>query len=78
MPGARAIAIVVGVLLTAAACAGSPTASPTIRVGSKSFTESYILAEMVARLIEETGEARVDRRLGLGGTGIVYRALASG
>ena len=52
MPGARAIAIVVGVLLTAAACAGSPTASPTIRVGSKSFTESYILAEMVAEAAE--------------------------
>lgn len=49
-----------------------------IRVGSKSFTESYILAEIAAQVIEQAGEARVERRLGLGGTGITYRAIASG
>src|SRR5216684_1001102 len=48
-----------------------------IRVGSKSFTESYILAEIAAQVIERVGEARVDRRHGLGGTGITYRAIAS-
>ena len=47
-------------------------------VGSKSFTESYILGEIVADVIERAGEARVERRLGLGGTGITYRAVASG
>lgn len=67
-----------GLLLTVTACAASRTEPPTIRVGSKSFTESYILAEMVAQLVDETGEARAERRLGLGGTGIVYGALASG
>jgi osmoprotectant transport system permease protein len=51
---------------------------PVVRVGSKSFTESYILAELVARMLEQTGEARVERRFGLGGTGITYTALASG
>ncbi len=49
-----------------------------IRVGSKSFTESYILGEIAAQVIEQAGEARAERRLGLGGTGITYRALASG
>jgi osmoprotectant transport system permease protein len=49
-----------------------------IRVGSKSFTESYILAEIVAQVIERTGEARVERQLGLGGTGITQRAIVSG
>jgi osmoprotectant transport system permease protein len=58
------------------ACAESRP--PAIRVGSKSFTESYIVAEIVAQIIDETGEARAERRLGLGGTGIVYTALASG
>src|SRR5712691_1415044 len=48
-----------------------------IRVGSKSYTESYILAEIAAQVIERVGEARVDRRPGLGGTGITYRAIAS-
>src|SRR6266540_4359000 len=49
-----------------------------IRVGSKSFTESYILAEIAAQVIERVGEARVERQLGLGGTGLAYRAIASG
>src|SRR5688572_14205120 len=49
-----------------------------IRVGSKSFTESYILAEIAAQVIEQVGEARVERRVGLGGTGLTYRALESG
>jgi osmoprotectant transport system substrate-binding protein/osmoprotectant transport system permease protein len=49
-----------------------------IRVGSKSFTESYILAEIVAQVIERAGEARVERKLGLGGTGITQRAIVSG
>jgi osmoprotectant transport system permease protein len=49
-----------------------------IRVGSKAFTESYVLAEIVAQLVEQSGEARVERRLGLGGTGVTYRALESG
>ena len=51
---------------------------PTLRVGSKSFTESYILAEIVAQIIDETGEARAERRLGLGGTGLAWGALAAG
>jgi osmoprotectant transport system permease protein len=49
-----------------------------LRVGSKSFTESYILAEIAAQVIEAAGEARVERHLGLGGTGLVFRALESG
>jgi osmoprotectant transport system permease protein len=49
-----------------------------VRVGSKSFTESYILGEIMARIIEQVGEARVERKFGLGGTGITYRALESG
>jgi osmoprotectant transport system permease protein len=69
-------------MLLAALLAGSLTSCteerPTVRVGSKSFTESYILGEIVADVIERAGEARVERRLGLGGTGITYRAVASG
>src|SRR6266581_9011799 len=56
----------------------SAAADGVIRVGSKSFTESYILAEIAAQVIEQTGEARAERQLGLGGTGITYRAITSG
>lgn len=52
-------------------------AGEAIRVGSKNFNESYLLAEMTAQLLEEAGYP-VERRFGLGGTLICYRALAEG
>ncbi|HXU90197.1 MAG TPA: glycine betaine ABC transporter substrate-binding protein [Methylomirabilota bacterium] len=73
-----AVVVVIGTLLAVTACAASRSTAPTIRVGSKSFTESYIVAEIVAQIIDDTGEARAERRLGLGGTGIVFTALANG
>ncbi len=48
-----------------------------IVVGSKNFNEGYLLAEMVAELLEHAGFA-VERRFGLGGTLICYRALEAG
>jgi osmoprotectant transport system permease protein len=51
---------------------------PVIRVASKTFTESYILAELIAQTIEKTGEARVERKMGLGATGISHAALING
>lgn len=65
-------------LLLVSAPGASAAADGVIRVGSKSFTESYILAEVAAQIIEQVGEARVERRVGLGGTGVTYRALESG
>lgn len=59
--------------------ADSPRVAPSkIRVASKPFTESYILSEMVAQLIEATGEATVERKYGLGGPALVVDALKSG
>lgn len=46
-------------------------------VGSKSFAESYVLAEVFALVLEDAGYA-VDRRLGLGETELVFRALLAG
>ncbi len=66
------------ILLLSGTGASAPAADGVIRVGSKSFTESYILAEIAAQVIERAGEARVERQLGLGGTGLAYRAIASG
>jgi osmoprotectant transport system permease protein len=66
------------VLLGVAPMAGADEARPVVRVGSKSFTESYVLGEIAAQVLERVGEVRVDRRLGLGGTGLAYRALETG
>lgn len=49
-----------------------------IVIGSKRFTESYILGEILKQTAEQTKEAPVDYRPGLGNTGIVYAALKKG
>jgi osmoprotectant transport system permease protein len=64
-------------VLLLAAIPGPPS-DAAVRVGSKSFTESYVLAEIAAQVIEAAGEGPVERRLGLGGTGITHRAVAHG
>ena len=66
----------VAVLLSATP--GGAVGGDAVRVGSKSFTESYVLAEIAAQALEAGGEGRVERRLGLGGTGITHRAVAHG
>jgi len=49
----------------------------TVRVASKKFTESVLLAELAAELVETTG-ASVERREELGGTRVVWEALLRG
>ncbi len=53
-------------------------AKEPITVGSKPFTESYILGEIIAQTIEKVGETSVIRKFGLGGTGLIYSALTNG
>ena len=70
-----AVVLAVGAAWTLPACTDG---RPVVRVGTKSFTESYILGEIVADVIEQAGEARVERTFGLGGTAVVYRAVLHG
>ena len=46
-------------------------------VGSKTFTESHVLAELVAQRLELAG-VPVERRLSLGGTLVLWEALKAG
>ena len=48
-----------------------------MRVGSKRFTESYILGEIVRQTLADAG-VNAEHRSGLGNTGILEQALASG
>ncbi|MEP6872910.1 MAG: glycine betaine ABC transporter substrate-binding protein, partial [Burkholderiales bacterium] len=59
-------------LITAASAFAAP-----IVVGSKRFTESYILGEIVRQTLQAQGLA-AEHRQGLGNTGILEQALASG
>ncbi|MCU0568311.1 MAG: quaternary ammonium transporter [Oculatellaceae cyanobacterium Prado106] len=66
-----------GILIACAA--GSPTGSnaPTpIKVGSKDFTEQFIIGEMYALALEQAGFP-VERKLNLGGTPVAQAALES-
>lgn len=50
----------------------------TVVMGSKIFTEQYILAEVYRQLIESQTQLRVATRTGLGGTQICFDALRTG
>jgi len=58
--------------------AAAPSSAATLTVGSKRFTESYILGEIVRTVAERAGEAVCVHRQGLGNTGIVFQALSAG
>ncbi len=62
-------------LLLFVACNGSE--QRPIVVGSKNFTESVILGELLAQKLEAAG-CRVDRRLNMGGTFVCDSAIRSG
>ncbi len=53
---------------------GADDGGPTVRVGSKTFTESVILGEIAQALIREAGVAALHRRE-LGGTQVLFHAL---
>ena len=50
------------------------TANAQVRVASKNFTEQFVLAEMYAQAFEAAG-IKVERKINLGGTLIVHKAL---
>ena len=47
---------------------------PVVRVGSKNFTEQFVLAELYAQALEASG-VKVERKINLGGTLIAHKAL---
>jgi len=57
--------------------AASCGAAEPVIVGSKKFTESYVLGEIAARTLEARG-IRAAHRQGMGGTLILWQALAGG
>lgn len=61
----------------AVATAASSAAAAELRVGSKAFTESIVLAELATQLARSAGEEAVHRRA-LGGTRVLWEALLRG
>lgn len=65
------------VAVLALACC-SPSHSGHIVVGSKNFTESFILGELIAQQIETHTNLKVERRFYLAGTYICQQAMLAG
>lgn len=59
-------------------CACLPSHKDRIVVGSKNFTESMILAELIAQQIEARTDLKVERRFYLAGTYICQQAIVAG
>lgn len=79
----KKISTLLFVLLSSALLFGACTPSAagddagTVIVGSKDFTEQFIVAEMYAQLLENEGFT-VERKLNLGGTPIAHEAIMNG
>jgi len=72
------LAVVMSIALLAAGCAGTKDVKKVV-VASKPFTESYILAEIIAGLIENNTDITVERKLGIGGgTSNIQPAMEKG
>ncbi len=69
---------VLAALLCLVVTAVTAHASDTLRVGSKRFTESYILAHILAEAASPALSSPADVKQGLGNTAIVYEALRAG
>jgi len=72
----KIVSIIVLVFLSCSLCKADEK-KPLV-IGSKSFSESIILGEMVALMLEEKYNQPVIRKLGLGGTKVAFDALNSG
>src|SRR5205814_2482881 len=60
--------------LVACILAASASSAQVVRVGSKNFTEQFVLAEIYAQALEAAG-INVEKKLNLGGTLIAHKAL---
>src|SRR5215470_13321639 len=64
----------VKLIVAIAALAFGIVHAQTVRVGSKNFTEQFVLAELYAQALEASG-IKVERKVNLGGTLIAHKAL---
>lgn len=73
-----ALAIVTSAIASAALATPAVAADAPLVVGAKQFTESAILAELMAQVMEQHAGVQVERRFNFGGTNIAFDALRTG
>jgi osmoprotectant transport system permease protein len=74
----KRLAVALSAMLALLACAPADAAEAPLNVGSKRFTESYILGEIIKQTAQGAGETPVVHQQGLGNTAIVLNALTTG
>ncbi|WP_337269505.1 glycine betaine ABC transporter substrate-binding protein [Oryzifoliimicrobium ureilyticus] len=67
--------LLAGAIMTAGAA--MPANADAVKIGSKNFTEQFIVAEIYAQALEKAG-VDVQRRLNLGATLVAHTALTNG
>ena len=67
-------ALVTGLAAISLATLSVSALSQTVRVASKNFTEQFVLSELYSQAMEVAG-IKVERKINLGGTLIVHKAL---
>src|SRR5882672_11821888 len=72
MPVARTLRFLVPIV--AVCLLAALPAQAQVRVGSKNFTEQFVVAEIYAQALEAAG-IKVERKVNLGGTLIAQKAL---
>jgi len=72
--GGRWLQLACGLLAIGAGCAGRDR----VVIGAKNFTESDLLAEIMAQQVERRTGLTVERRLHLGGTFVCHAAIVAG
>ena len=73
----RLFCLIVLLAIAVQGWAADPAQQP-LRIGSKRFTESYILAQLMSQTVAAATGTAPEVRQGLGNTAIVYEALRSG
>ena len=74
----RTLSRMLAVAAASAIGAAAPAAAAELHVGSKRFTESYVLGEIIKQSAQAAGEAAATHSQGLGNTAIVLNALTTG
>src|ERR1044072_1420256 len=73
--GARSSALLLSFLISVAVVI--PASANPVAIGSKKFTESYVLGEIARRALNDAGIG-AEHRQGMGGTIILWQALRGG
>ena len=75
----RLLAAALACFVVVAGASGQEDAAPgRVVIGGKNFTESTVLGEIVAQLLEARTDLEVERRFNLGGTLVCFGALEEG